>query len=70
MNRINAALLVDIIVFIADEQEKEEELFDTEDEGIEKDEQHSNHGKHNKHLFCGVFSLSHSITLKRLKTCL
>ncbi len=43
---------MDLIVFVVDEQEKEDELFDTEDEGIEKDEQHSNHGK--KHFFCGV----------------
>ena len=54
-----AVLLLDIIVFVVDEQEKEDELFDTEDEGIEKDEQHSNHGKlnsnhgknYNKHFF-------------------
>ena len=54
------AVLLDIIVFVVDEQEKEDELFDTEDEGIEKDEQHSNHGKlnsnhgknYNKHFFC------------------
>jgi len=34
--------IIDILTS-TDEQEKEEELFDTEDEGIEKDEQHSNH---------------------------
>ena len=60
-----AVLLLDIIVFVVDEQEKEDELFDTEDEGIEKDEQHSNHGKlnsnhrknYNKHFFvCNITS--------------